>query len=63
MYGNFQTANWAKEVNPKTGAITGRNEPKPGTETTICPWIGGGGWGPGSFNPKRTMVYYDTRLL
>ena len=57
-----QTANWAKEVNPKTGAIIGRNEPKPGTETTICPWIGGvRGWGPGSFNPKTGLWYTMTQ--
>ena len=57
-----QTANWAKEVNPKTGAIIGRNEPKPGTERTICPWIGGvRGWGPGSFNPKTGLWYTMTQ--
>jgi alcohol dehydrogenase (cytochrome c) len=49
--------NWIKGIDEK-GTLIGRNEPKLGETTVICPSIGGGrSWNQGTFSPKTGWFY------
>jgi alcohol dehydrogenase (cytochrome c) len=53
--------NWIEGIDAK-GNLMGRNEPKLGIPTFICPSIGGGRqWNQGSFSP-RTRLFYTTGI-
>ncbi|MBK9167194.1 MAG: PQQ-dependent dehydrogenase, methanol/ethanol family [Bryobacterales bacterium] len=53
--------NWITGIDSK-GNLLGRNEPKVGVPTTICPAIGGGrSWNQGAWSP-RTGLYYTTGI-
>ena len=56
-----QNINWITGVS-KTGELLGRNEPKIGVPTTICPAIGGGRqWNHSAWSPV-TKMYYTTGI-
>jgi alcohol dehydrogenase (cytochrome c) len=56
-----QNINWISGVDEK-GNLIGRNEPKVGETTVICPSIGGGrSWNQGAFSP-RTGWFYTTGI-
>jgi PQQ-dependent dehydrogenase (methanol/ethanol family) len=49
--------NWITGVDDQ-GNLVGRNEPKPGVKTLICPAIGGGRqWNQGAFSPRTNLLY------
>ena len=51
--------NWTKGID-KQGNLIGRNEPKVGVPTFICPAVGGGrSWNHGAYSP-RTGLFYST---
>ncbi|MDD1783855.1 PQQ-binding-like beta-propeller repeat protein [Enterovibrio sp. ZSDZ35] len=53
-----QTYNWVKSVNPKTGELIGRNEPKLGEEKVLCPYLlGARSWNHGAYSPKTGLWY------
>ncbi len=53
--------NWIKGVDAK-GNLIGRNEPKLGETSIVCPSIGGGrSWNQGAFSPN-TGFYYTTGI-
>jgi alcohol dehydrogenase (cytochrome c) len=53
--------NWIKGVDEK-GHLIGRNEPKVGETSIVCPSIGGGrSWNQGAFSPN-TGLYYTTGI-
>lgn len=50
--------NWVKSVDPKTGALIGRNEPEEATNKTFCPSVlGARSWNHGAYNPKTGLWY------
>jgi alcohol dehydrogenase (cytochrome c) len=54
----YEGYNFAKSVDPKTGALIGRVDPEPGKETLMCPSaFGGRSWNPGAYNPKTGLWY------
>ena len=56
-----ENINWIQGVDEK-GNLVGRNEPKIGVPTFICPSIGGARqWNQGSYSPK-TGLYYTTGI-
>lgn len=53
-----ETYNWVKSIDPKTGELIGRNEPKIGEETTLCPYLlGVRSWNHGAYNPNTGLWY------
>ena len=53
--------NWVKGID-ENGTLIGRNEPKVGVPTTICPSIGGGrSWNHAAYSPK-TKWFYTTGI-
>jgi alcohol dehydrogenase (cytochrome c) len=53
-----ETANFVKDIDPKTGEQSGRLEPPVGKRTRICPSaFGGRSWNAGSFSPKTGLWY------
>jgi len=53
--------NWIKGID-ENGNLVGRNEPKIGVPTTICPSIGGGrSWNHAAYSPK-TKWFYTTAI-
>lgn len=53
-----QTYNWVESVNPKTGELIGRNEPKLGEEKVLCPYLlGARSWNHGAYSPKTGLWY------
>lgn len=49
--------NWIKGIDEK-GNLVGRNEPKVGETSVICPSIGGGrSWNQGAYSPKTSWFY------
>ncbi|MBI1792070.1 MAG: PQQ-dependent dehydrogenase, methanol/ethanol family [Acidobacteria bacterium] len=53
--------NWTKGID-KQGNLIGRNEPKVGVPTFICPAVGGGrSWNHGAYSP-RTGLFYSTGI-
>jgi alcohol dehydrogenase (cytochrome c) len=53
--------NWIKGVDEK-GTLIGRNEPKLGETSVVCPSIGGGrSWNQGAYSP-RTGYFYTTGI-
>ena len=58
----FEGYTFAKSIDPKTGKLAGRLEPKPGQDALICPSaFGGRSWNPGAYNPN-TGLWYTTVL-
>ncbi len=56
-----ETSNWIEGVGPG-GELIGRNEPRAGVESFICPAIGGGrSWNHGAYSPD-TGWFYSTGL-
>jgi alcohol dehydrogenase (cytochrome c) len=56
-----ENINWIQGIDEK-GTLIGRNEPKPGEPTLVCPSIGGGrSWNHGSYSPK-TGFFYSTGI-
>jgi alcohol dehydrogenase (cytochrome c) len=52
-----ENINWISGVS-KTGELLGRNEPKMGVPTFICPAIGGGRqWNHGAYDPKTNRFF------
>jgi alcohol dehydrogenase (cytochrome c) len=53
--------NSVKTIDPKTGELIGRNEPKPGERVLLCPWLlGARSWNHGAYNPKTGFWYTNT---
>ena len=53
-----QHVSWVQGVDPKTGALIGRNEPEIGKPKTICPSIlGARSWNHGAYSPKTGLWY------
>ncbi len=56
-YPIVRNINWATGVDEK-GNLTGRNEPKVGETTFICPAIGGGrSWNQAAYSPAAKMLF------
>lgn len=50
--------NWNKGIDPKTGEIKDRYEPKLGEKRLFCPYLLGiRSWNPGAYNPKTKLWY------
>lgn len=53
--------NWVKNIDPKTGELIGRVDPKMGERVTFCPWLlGGRSWNHGAYSPKTNLWYTNT---
>ncbi|MFZ9368001.1 MAG: pyrroloquinoline quinone-dependent dehydrogenase [Burkholderiaceae bacterium] len=53
--------NWVKNIDPKTGELIGRVDPKMGERITFCPWLlGGRSWNHGAYSPKTNLWYTNT---
>jgi alcohol dehydrogenase (cytochrome c) len=53
-----ETYNWVKSIDPKTGELIGRNEPKIEQNTLICPYLlGVRSWNHGAYSPKTGLWY------
>jgi alcohol dehydrogenase (cytochrome c) len=49
---------WVKSVDPKTGALIGRNEPSEAENKTLCPSVlGARSWNHGAYSPKTGLWY------
>ncbi len=49
---------WVKSVDPKTGALVGRNEPSEAENKTFCPSVlGARSWNHGAYNPGTGLWY------
>jgi alcohol dehydrogenase (cytochrome c) len=56
-----KNVNWVKGIDPKTGELIGRNEPKPGVSQTYCPSaLGARSWNAGSFSPNTGLWYTNS---
>ena len=54
-------ANSVKGIDPKTGELIGRNEPKPGERMLLCPWLlGARSWNHGAYSPQTGLWYTNT---
>lgn len=54
--------NWVKGIDPRTGALIGRNELVPGEEKQVCPALTGArNWNHGAYSP-RTGLWYNNLL-
>jgi alcohol dehydrogenase (cytochrome c) len=58
-----QTYNFAKTIDPKTGALIDQMGDYPaGKETTVCPYLlGTRSWNPGAYSPK-THLWYNNAM-
>ena len=57
-----ENVNWVKGVDPKTGALIGRNEPEIGKSKTICPSVlGARSWNHGAYSPKTKLWYTNAQ--
>lgn len=53
-----RNVNWVSGIDPKTGALIGRNEPKLEEAKTFCPsLLGARSWNPGAYNPKLGLWF------
>lgn len=50
--------NWVESIDPKTGALIGRNEAVEGEEKLLCPYLlGVRSWNHGAYSPKTGLWY------
>ena len=57
-----QNVNWVTGVDPKTGALIGRNAPEIGKSKTICPSVlGARSWNHGAYSPKTKLWYSNAQ--
>lgn len=53
-----ENINWVKSVNPKTGELSGRDQPEIGTSKLFCPSVPGSrSWNAGAYSPKTKLWY------
>lgn len=53
-----QTYNWVDSIDPKTGALIGRNDPVEGEEKLMCPYLlGVRSWNHGAYSPETGLWY------
>ena len=53
-----QNVNWTSGINPKTGEIKDRFEPKSGEERVVCPYLlGARSWNAAAYNPGTKLWY------
>lgn len=53
-----ETYNFVKTIDPKTGELIGRNEPKVGETMILCPYLlGTRSWNHGAYSPKTGLWY------
>lgn len=56
-----KNVNWVKDIDPKTGALIGRNEPEVGKDKVFCPSaLGVRSWNAGSYSPKTDLWYTNS---
>lgn len=56
-----ENLNSIKTIDPKTGELIGRNEPRPDERLTLCPWLlGSRSWNHGAYSPKTGLWYTNT---
>lgn len=54
--------NFVETIDPKTGELIGRVDPKAGEEITICPYLlGARSWNHGAFNPSTGLWYNNAQ--
>ncbi len=54
--------NWVKTIDPKSGKLIGRVNPKAGEEITICPYLlGARSWNHGAYNPGTGLWYSNAQ--
>jgi len=54
--------NWVEKIDPKTGELIGRVNPKEGEEITICPYLlGARSWNHGAYNPETGLWYNNAQ--
>jgi alcohol dehydrogenase (cytochrome c) len=57
----IDNVNSVKSIDPRTGELIGRNEPKPGERMLLCPWLlGARSWNHGAYNPQTGLWYTNT---
>ena len=57
-----ENVNWVKSVDPKTGALVGRNEPEIGNSKLFCPSaLGARSWNHGAYSPKTGLWYSNAQ--
>lgn len=57
-----ENVNWVKSVDPKTGALVGRNEPEIGKSKVFCPSaLGARSWNHGAYSPKTGLWYSNAQ--
>jgi PQQ-dependent dehydrogenase (methanol/ethanol family) len=50
--------NFVKDIDPRTGELTGRRDFTEGAQKQLCPFIAGGiSWNAGTYNPKTGLYY------
>lgn len=53
-----ENINWVKSVNPKTGELSGRDQPEIGKSKLFCPSVlGSRSWNAGAYSPKTKLWY------
>jgi alcohol dehydrogenase (cytochrome c) len=53
-----ENVNWVEKVDPKTGELSGRNEPEVGNPKVFCPSVlGARSWNAGAYSPKTGLWY------
>lgn len=54
--------NWVTSIEPKTGALVGRNEPEIGKSKVFCPSaLGARSWNHGAYSPKTQLWYSNAQ--
>jgi len=50
--------NWVKNIDPKTGKLSGRHEPEAGKNKLFCPYLlGVRSWNQAAYSPKTKLLY------
>lgn len=56
-----KNVNWVKSIDPKSGNLIGRNEPKEGVSEVFCPSaLGVRSWNSGAYSPKTNLWYTNS---
>jgi alcohol dehydrogenase (cytochrome c) len=56
-----ENVNSVTTIDPKTGELVGRNEPKANERILLCPWLlGARSWNHGAYSPKTGLWYTNT---
>ncbi|HSV71287.1 MAG TPA: PQQ-binding-like beta-propeller repeat protein [Methylibium sp.] len=57
-----ENVNWVQRVDPKTGALEGRDEPQIGVSKLFCPSaLGARSWNHGAYSPKTGLWYSNAQ--